>query len=153
RDFLNDPKGRKLDLSDSDYCGVYFYPTIAALRADKKTFTDLPSDIEDYPEASPEKPPAPKRGSTSGNLDTTSSGEKDPEYKTIAVIEIHDKVKQEIVYITDHKEQEIGRVPWPVKFKIGGRTLFPITLMAFHSVPDQFWPKPEVDLIAPQLEN
>jgi hypothetical protein len=153
KDFLVDPKARKLDLSDADYCAVAFYPTITAIKADKKTFQSVPSDIEDYPESSPEKPPTPQYGSTRGNLDTTSQGETDPEYKTICVWEIHDKVKQEIIYVTDHKTKEIGRIDWPVKYKVGGRTLFPITLMAFHSVPDVFWPKPEIDLIAPQLEN
>lgn len=154
KDFLVDPKCRKLDLSDADYCAVAFYPTIAALKADKK-FT-LPPEIEDYPEASAEKPPSPRtrgQGTGGGSVDIIPGGEKDPEYKTICVWEIHDKIKKEIVYLTDHKMEEIGTIPWPVQYKIGGRDLFPITLMAFHQVPDQFWPKPEIDLIAPQLMN
>jgi len=151
KDILFDPKGRLLDLSDHRWVAVAFYPTVSDLKADKKTFPNLPSDIEDYPEASPEKPPAGQRDSRGSNLSTQPGGEKDPEYKTICIWEIHDRIKQEIVYVTDHKEKEVGTIPWPVKFKIGGRTLYPITLMAFHQMPDKFWPKAEIDLIANQL--
>lgn len=154
KDFLVDPKCRKLDLSDADYIAVAFYPTIAALKADKKF--KLPPEIDNYPEASAEKPPSPRNRGTGTSGSTTQSipgGETDPEYKTICVWEIHDKIKKELVYLTDHKMEEIGTAEWPVEFKIGGRQLFAATLMAFHQVPDQFWPKPEIDLIAPQLMN
>ena len=153
KDFLVDPKCRKLDLSDADYIAIATYPTIASIKADKESYQHVPSDIEDYPEASPEKPPV-RQGENRPAPDATSGGgEKDPEYKTICIWEVHDKVHQEIIYVSDHKMQEMGRKDWPVKYKIGNRQLFAVTLMAFHKVPDQFWPKPEISLIAPQLEN
>ena len=86
----------------------------------------------------------------SGERSSFKEGDKDPAYKTICVWECHDKVKQEIVDVTDHKMQEIGRMDWPVKFKVGARSLFPVTLMAFHPMAHG-WPKPELDLIAAQL--
>src|SRR5262249_39597197 len=91
KDFLIDPKCRKLDLSDADYCAVAFYPTIAALKEGKNqgTYPDLPSDVDEYPEASAEKAPSgPFQAKTARLSSSSTGGEKDPDYKTICIWEI-----------------------------------------------------------------
>lgn len=149
RDVLFDPQSMLLDLSTSRYIATAWYPTIAALQADKEF--NLPDNIEEYPEASPltrdEK--RSDKASFSGNPDSYT--EKDPEYKTICVWEFWDKVEQEKHYVLDYGGRVIGDEEWPCRFRFRNRELFPVTLMAMHPQATTFYPKPELDLIAPQL--
>lgn len=158
-DVLLDPQGKKLDLSDSRYLAVAWYPTVQELLDDPE-MTDVPDDIMNYPEAAEYT-----RGSDS-NADAHASqrvgaslvrgggaGETDPAFKTICVWEIFDKVKLRKLYMTDAKHKMIGKGKWPCNLKFGPRTLFPLTLLYQHPIPGQLYPMPEATLIAPQLRE
>ena len=154
RDILFDPAGRLLDLSDHRYIAIAFYPTIAALKADGRFKLPPDEDIAEWPEVhegSRENPSVVAReyGASGGY----SGPEKDPDYKTICVWEIHDKVAHKIVYMTDFQSKLLAEEEWPAKLKIKARDLFPVTMMAFHQRSDRFYPIPEMDLIAPQLKE
>jgi hypothetical protein len=150
RDFLI-PKGcRLLDLSDVPYLAVAFYPTVAELKDDAKF--DLPEDIENFPEA--EQSDAGKTYREVAKMGIPYKDkmkETDPDFKRIGLWEIHDRVNQKLIYMTHHQDKVVAEIDWPVKFKIEGRSLYPITVMAMNQSPDQWYPKPEIDLIAPQL--
>ena len=122
--------------------------------------TDLPDDIESFPESNeyirstaPPDGPAERQAATLTHSQGTGSGEKDPAYKTICVWEIYDKIGKEAIYLTDARHLIIGRHDWPVNLRFGCRDLFPVTLLYQHPVPGRFYPRPEAELIAPQLRE
>lgn len=161
RDLLFDPHGMQHDLSDHRYLAIATYPTVAALKNDPRY--SLPKGLESWdrlPEAaeamrgqgvnvgwgklsSPDQPFVPVPG---------LSEERDPEYRTVCVWEIHDRVGRKIVYLTSAGDQ-IGEIPWPVELELRGRDFFPITIMAMHPHPGRFYPIPTIELIAAQLEE
>ena len=155
-DILFDRAARRLDLSDCKYLFTAWYPTIEQLRNDPN-ITDLPEDTSDWPESTE------FTRSTAGPADTTSSdrlspgqsggSEKDPAFKTVCVWEVYDKVNHELIYLSDFGHMIIGRAPWPVDLRFGCRDLFPQTLLYSHPVPGRFYPRPEAELIAPQLRE
>ena len=51
----------------------------------------------------------------------------------------------------DHSRNIIGESRWPVNLKIGHKSLYPVTVMAMHQQLHTWYPKAEIDLIAPQL--
>lgn len=151
-DMLFDPQGKLLDLSDHRYAATCFYPTIASLK-DDPTYTSLPENIEEFPEASEltrmrKGQPAPRTKPGQGPY---RSEETDPEYKTIAVWEIWDKATRKVYYVTDSGYVLIGEQDWFPWIQIGARVMFPFTIFAFDTHPDGFYPKPLVDMIARQL--
>lgn len=157
KDILFDRNARRLDLSDSKYLFVAWYPTIDELRNDPDV-TDLPDDIEKYPEASeltrqvaPTEGPAQRQAATLVRGGAT--GEKDSAFKTICVWEIFDKVNKKKLYMTDFGHRIIGEGKWPVDLKFGCRDMFPVTLLFQHPVPGRFYPMPECSLIASQLRE
>lgn len=152
-DILVDPQGKLLDLSDHRYIACAFYPTIASLKEDP-TFTDLPENIEEFPESSEsirkKQGPGPVPKTMPGQSKYKAS-ESDPEYKTICVWEIWDKASKTIYYVTDNQYHLIGQMPWKPWLQIGSRVLFPATFLWFHQTTTGFYPKPVIDMIAPQL--
>lgn len=150
KDIMFDPQGTALDLSDHRYIACAWYPTIGQLRADEALNKDLPDELDTFPEASTYDRSG-KKGSTSKGSMMQGEDEKDPEFRTICVWEIFDKVNHEIIYMTDFKHKIIGTINWTYDLKIGGRDLFPVTLMAFYPSTTGFYPKPIVDVIAGQL--
>lgn len=166
KDILFDPHGLLTDLSDHRYIAFAFYPTISALRQDPLFADNIPSDINSYCEASVQTRSTKgasqneSKGFNSGGASMYAGEEKDPDYKTICVWEIHDKVKGEIIYLTDDHHAELGRMTpdaeserQPLRLQIGYRKLFPVTLMAFNPSVTGFYPVPEIDLIANQLNR
>ena len=158
-DILFDPNSTRLDLSDSKYLFIAWYPTIAELRADPD-ITDLPDNIESFPESSehtrmmvPPEGPAERQAATLVNTQGQGTGEKDPAFKQICVWEIYDKINHEVLYLTDAQHKLIGEGDWPVNLKFGCRDLFPVTILYQHPVPGRFYPRPEAELIAPQLRE
>lgn len=157
RDILFDKTARRLDLSDCKYIFTAWYPTIEELRNDPD-ITDLPDNIESFPEASEYSrqtavPEGPAERQAASLVHGPGTGEKDPSYKTICVWEVYDKVNHEVLYLTDSKHYIIGRREWPVNLRFGCRDLYPITLLYQHPVPGRFYPRPEAELIAPQLRE
>ena len=158
KDILFDRNARKLDLSDSNYLFVAWYPTVNQLRDDPE-ITDFPEDIIDQaPECSenirsvaPAEGPVERQAATAARGGTT--GEKDPAFKTVLVWEIFDKVNKKKLYMLDFKHRIIGEGKWPVDLKYGCRDMFPVTIMFQHPVPGRFYPMPEGTLIAPQLRE
>ena len=138
KDILFDPSGILLDLSDHRYIAVAWYPTIQQLKDDPEM--DLPDNIDEAPEVTEaNRTEKGKSGSDERmGLNPHSAGEKDPEYKTTLVWEIWDKIGNEVVYYLEFGSKIIKRMPWPAKFKIGHRELFPVTLMYFHPVVTGF---------------
>ena len=157
RDILFDKTARRLDLSDCKYIFTAWYPTIEELRKDPD-ITDLPDNIEAFPEASEYSraqavPEGPAERQAASLVHGPGTGEKDPAYKTICVWEVYDKINHEVLYLTDAKHYIIGRREWPVNLRFGCRDLYPITLLYQHPVPGRFYPRPEAELIAPQLRE
>lgn len=157
-DILFDPQSKKLDLSDCRYLFVAWYPTIDELRNDPR-MTDLPKKLEEFPESSeatrghsPGASMALERQAAS-LIQGQPQGETDPSYKTICVWECYDKVNHKILYITDNKGYIIGEGEWPTNLRFGPADLYPITLLYAHPVPGRFYPRPEAELIAPQLRE
>ena len=156
RDILFDPASRRLDLSDCKYLFVAWYPTIDQLREDPN-ITDLPEGLDEFPECTEDSRLSgggtPGRESSTNYSDGRHNGEKDPAYKTICVWEVYDKVNHEVLYLTDYKHLIIGRCDWPVNLRFGCRDLYPVTLLYQHPIPGRFYPRPEAELIAPQLRE
>lgn len=150
KDVLFDPKGTRLDLSDHGWVALAFYPTVADLEADPGF--KLPEKTEGLQEASQTTRGDRTEGSRGGAWPIKSI-ETDPSFKTICVWEIWDKPKQKIIYMTDSGNHVIGTKPWPCKFQMGPRALFPVTIMAMHPNPKGFYPKAEVSLVRRQLER
>ena len=157
RDILFDKTARRLDLSDCKYIFTAWYPTIEELRSDPD-ITDLPDNIEAFPESSEYSraqavPEGPAERQAASLVHGPGTGEKDPKYKQICVWEVYDKIAHEVLYLTDNKHYIIGRRDWPVNLRFGCRDLYPITLLYQHPVPGRFYPRPEAELIAPQLRE
>jgi len=151
KDFYVDPQATRLDLADARYIAIATYPTISDLKSDP-IYSSVPSDIEDYPEASETSRPTNREGAKAGDTRQEHGKEKDPDYKTICVWECHDNISGKITYVTDEKRKEIGQIDQKVKYRIGGRKLYPVTVMAFHPAAKGWYPKAEIDLIAGQLD-
>jgi hypothetical protein len=157
KDVLFSQRARRHDLSDSDYLFVAWYPTIEELENDEDV-TDLPENIEKFPEATeftrtiqPPEGSAERQAATA--VGSGGTAEKDPAFKTICVWEVYDKVGHEVLLLTDYQHYIIGRREWPVNLRFGARELFPYTPLLQHPIPGRFYPKAEVDLIAPQLRE
>lgn len=158
KDILFDPQGLKIDLSDHRYVAMAWYPTVGSLLDDKDFAKNLPDEtaLKRFPECSQSLRIAQMNHTEySGGQSMYSGGEeeKDLDYKTICVWEIHDKVAGEVLYVTDYQELEIGRVESPLRLKIGCRKLFPVTLMALNLTTDGFYPVPELSLVSDQLDT
>lgn len=156
-DFFPDPNGRLHDLSDHRYCGIRFFPTIGWLREEAKrqgtkgvTWT-LPEKLDETPEQTPGTGGDNRMEVTQSTLGTGTFQESDPEYRQVAVLEIHDKVKHELVYIMEKNLFEMARVPWGARYQIEGKEVFPITLVVFNKKSTGFYPTPELSLVRPQL--
>jgi hypothetical protein len=153
-DILFDPSARRLDLSDSRYLFTAWYPTIDQLRNDPN-ITDLPDDLSEWPECNEfTRSHISSSGLSEGRSPGQStSTEKDPAFKTVCIWEVYDKVNHELIYLSDFEHYIIGRADWPVDLRYGCRDLFPQTLLYSHPVPGRFYPRPEAELIAPQLRE
>ena len=161
-DILFDRTSRRLDLSDCKYIFVAWYPTIEQLRNDPN-ITDLPEDMDNWPECtefSRSSMPADAGGAGERQSPGQTAGEKDEAYKTVCVWEVYDKVNHELLYLSDFKHHIIGKhldgnekPDWPVNLRFGCRDMFPVTLLYSHPVPGRFYPRPEAELIAPQLRE
>lgn len=159
-DILFARSSRRLDLSDCPYLFTAWYPTIKDLTDDPKTFTDLPEGIEEYPECTeyiranaPQDGTGQHQGSSYNAGSGGGGGEKDPAFRQICVWEVYDKTNHDLFYMTDFGNHVIGHVSWPVSLRFGARDLFPHTLLYSHPVPGRFYPRPEAELIAPQLRE
>lgn len=158
-DILFDKGSRRLDLSDCKYIFTAWYPTIDQLKNDPN-ITDLPEDVDEWPECNeytranfPQDGGVSERQS-SGQGAGQAGSEKDPSFRTVCVWEVYDKVNHEVLYLTDYfKHYIIGRAPWPANLRFGCRDMFPQTLLYSHPVPGRFYPRPEAELIAPQLRE
>jgi hypothetical protein len=155
-DILFDKGARRLDLSDSKYLFTAWYPTIEQLR-DDPNITDLPSDMSDWPECTeftraqgPQEGSYQHGGTSPGQ---TQGAEKDPAFRQVCIWEVYDKVNHELLYLSDFQHHIIGKADWPVNLRFGCRDLFPVTLLYSHPVPGRFYPRPEAELIAPQLRE
>lgn len=154
KDILFDPQTTKLDLSDAKYIAMAWYPTIAELR-EIKDFKLPGNDIMDgLPECSEQ---TRSMGQNKIGSKTKEAGfgddytEKDPEYKQVCVWEIWDNVGDTVNYILDATGDQIGTTEQSFLLRIRNRKLYPVTLMTMQPMPHGFYPKPEIDLIAPQL--
>lgn len=153
-DILFDPSARRLDLSDCKYLFTAWYPTVQQLKDDPNV-TNLPKDVDDWPECNEyTRSHAKGEGTSERMAGGQNEGEKDPAFKTVCVWEGYDKVNHELLYLSDTPVSKIiGRAPWPVNLRYGCRDLFPHTLLYSHPVPGRFYPRPEAELIAPQLRE
>lgn len=148
KDVLFDPRGIKLDLSDHNWIALAFYPTIRELQDDPAF--KLPEDVENLPEAN--QATRIEKGSVGSSFRAgLKTEEKDPAFKTVCVWEIWDKPNQKVIYMTDAGHHVLGSRDWPVRLRMGGRSLFPTTIMAMHPNPKGFYPKSEVSLVKRQL--
>ena len=154
KDLLLDWQGTRIDLSDSRFLAAAWYPTVGDLNKKRDDFPDLPSveDLMKLPTAYPtDRKEYNKGGQQKTDTQSQQREEQDPDFKTVCVWEVHDRINKKIYYVLDDTFQEIGSIDWPATFTYGQRDMFPVTLMAFHPVTSGIYPKPEVDLIAPQL--
>ena len=147
-DILFDPQGTLLDLSDHRYLAIAYYPTVADVKNDEIFSENLPDDIEEFPEVSTYTRREKRQSVAKGK---TNADETDPDFRQICVWEIHDKINNEVIYMTDHKHHELGRIKPPYQLKIRNRKFFPVTIMAFFPSQSGFYPTPVIDLIASQL--
>lgn len=145
KDIFFDPAGTQLDLSDHKYIAIRFYPTISEVKADEMFGKDLPEKIDEFPESSTFNK---AESSTGGKTER----EKDPDFRTICMWEVHDKVNKKIIYFPDADKNHTWEMPWPFELNIGGLDFFPVTLMYFFPSPTGFYPVPLIDVIATQLE-
>jgi hypothetical protein len=153
-DILFDPASRRLDLSDCKYLFTAWYPTVQQLK-DDPNITDLPDNVDSWPECNEYTRSQAKNEGTSERMSVgQQEGEKDPAFKTVCVWEAYDKVNLQLLYLSDTLETcVIGKAPWPANLRYGCRNLFPHTLLYSHPVPGRFYPRPEAELIAPQLRE
>lgn len=156
-DILFDPHGRNWDLSDHRFLAIRFYPSIKWLREEKQRREakgekwTLPEKLDETPESLPEQKGANRLEQTQQQMGFGLHQESDPEYRRVAVLEIHDKVSKKILYVLEHQLFFLGENDWPVKFCIAGKDYFPVTLIAFNRRSTGFYPIPELSLVRPQL--
>lgn len=152
-DILFDPSGRLFDLSDQRWIAVRFYPTIQWLReqAKKTPGWRLPTNLDESPEAVPETKGDNRLEKTTSSLGSGTHQETEPEFRQVAVLEIHDKTRHKILYVLEHSSFFMYEKDWPFRLQIEGKTYFPITLVAFNKRTTGFYPVPELTLVRPQL--
>lgn len=157
-DILFDPNGREYDLSDHRFIGIRFYPTITWLREEaerqkkKGVAWRLPDTLDETPESVPEtKLGQNNMEKTQSSMGFGTSQETEPEYRQVAVIEIHDKIRRKIIYVLEATQFQMAEMPWPVQFNFEGRELYPVTLVYLNEPTTGFYPIPELRLIRPQL--
>lgn len=151
KDFLVDPKSLRIDLSDARYCATRFYPTVQELRDD--TSFKLPEKIDQFPECYVGSDMEEHRDNTKSMGQSASQSETDPEYRTIAVWEVHDNVNQQLVYVTDFQHHILKEEDVSYDLQFGSRRLYPLTVLGMHTQPRTWYPRAEVDLVAAQLEE
>lgn len=154
KDVLFDPQGIRLDMADHRYAATFFYPTLSwVMETAKQRGWKLPLSIEDWPECGQATRESGGARTSQRSAESYAADEKDPAYRTVAVLEIYDKADREpqLRYALAEDFFYLGEAPWPADLRLGGRVFFPITTMAFTRATRGFYPKPELDLIAPQL--
>ena len=146
QDIFFDPTGTKLDLSDHKCLFIRFFPTIGELKEDPFFNKSLPENLENFPEAS-----IYNRDAATTTSKVPGQRESDPDFRTIAMWEVHDKVNKKIIYFPDAEKDHTWEMDWPYELNLGGKLMFPVTLMHFFASSEGFYPIPLINVIANQL--
>ena len=153
KDFIKDPDGIELDLSDSKWAAVAYYPTITELQTNKEKYPWLPKDINSSKASSPSDQ---KNDETQNNIDRYGEDD-DPDFKQIKCWEIwvqkYGDTPPTVYYFADDKKRILGKAEWPVTFDRSGRKLYPMTPIAIFRQGKSWYPIPVLTLIAPQIRN
>ncbi len=153
KDFIKDPDGIELDLSDSKWAAVAYYPTITELKDNTKKYPWLPKDINSSKSS---RPADQKNDETQNNIDRYGEDD-DPDFKQIKCWEIWCQrvgdTDPTVYYFADDKKRVLGKAEWPVTFDRSGRKLYPMTPIAMFRQGKSWYPIPVLTLIAPQIRN
>lgn len=150
---LFDPKASKIDLSDCMWLALEFYPTIKELR-ESEEFTISEETLAKLPRltSSPQTSQQPGQDQKWKNK-ADDSGNEDAEFDQVRVYEIWDRVNQERLYMPAGFDEIISRGDWPVELRLNGVLQYPLATVWFNENAEDFWPIPELSLIAPQIEQ
>lgn len=150
---LFDAKASKIDLSDCMWLAIEYYPTIKELREDP-LYNVSEELLKKLPRltASPQQSQQPGMDNKWKNR-VENSGAEDDEFDQVRVYEVWDRVNEEKVYLPAGYDEIIGREDWPVKLRLNGVLQYPLATVWFNENADDFWPHPELSMIAPQVEQ
>lgn len=165
QDVLFDPDGFDIDLSDHRYIFLAYYRTVLELREAKEedgspTYKNLG---EKGGRPSIEKLPTANEATRSGNsdtmggmvtsVDTTKVVDDNPAYHQLRIWRMYDRVYEKVYDLLDADQRCVREADWPMKVRVQGLLHFPVTLLAMNTETDDFYPTPEMELIAPQMVN
>jgi hypothetical protein len=147
---LFDPTAVYPDLRDSKWIALEFYPTIKEIKDDP-----LFKDIDDTLLGSLQKL---KKSPTMDEYVATPRSryldqEESDEFAQVRIYEIWDRVNLQKIYMPAKSSRIIGQEAWPVELRYNGQVQFPMTMLYFNENPDEFYPIPELSLIAPQIKQ
>lgn len=153
--FVTDPRGVRVDQQDALWAAIEVYPTVKQLRDDpdftlnKETLEAL-QDLAGPPQAGP-YPQSKNKWTTEAQY--VAADEDEDEFKVVRVMEIYDRQNKRVIYQPTGSKAIIGEKEWPVEPYFAGQLLFPWTTLYFNENPDEFWPIPEMSMIADEIEQ
>lgn len=157
--FVNDPKSVMPDQYDAGWAAIETYPTVRQLKEDpdfninKQVLESLrmlngPPQAAAYPQAQNNWNNTP-----SGANDFVGTSDDDEEFQVGRVMEIYDRQNKSIIYQPTGSDAIIGEKDWPIEPWYNNQLLFPWTVLYFNENPDEFWPIPEMSMIADEIEQ
>jgi hypothetical protein len=154
--FGNDTKSVMPSQEDALWSFIEFYPTIKDLKDDPDygSLTQQAIDGMQRLNGPPQSEAAQKsRGSWSNQAPNGGEDSEVDEFATVRIQEVWDKVSKRILYIPTGTDFVIGEKDWPVSPMYNGKLLFPWTVLYFNENPDEFWPIPEMSMIADEIDQ
>lgn len=157
--FVNDPKAVMPDQYDAGWAAIETYPTVKSLKEDEdlnvnKTVLSSLRLLTGPPQASAYPQSRNTWNSTpNGANDFVAPQDDDDEFQVARIMEIYDRQNKSILYQPTGSSTIIGERDWPVEPWYNNQLLFPWTVLYFNENPDEFWPIPEMSMIADEIEQ
>lgn len=150
---LFDPQAVDPNLTDHRWVAREFYPTITQLKNDpaykisREALEKLPR-LHGAPFASSRIKPTDPAGE--------GDEEQDDDFAQVRMQEVYDRENERLIYLASDEDGGAlvtGEADWPVEPRFCGTLLFPFNVMYFNENSDDFWPIPEMTMIADEIEQ
>lgn len=151
---IPDPKGVMPDMSDSLWASIETYPTIKQLKEDpdfkvNKEILDAIQKLSGPPQGMSMR----ENRAAANGWSNQGAPDEDDEFAVGRVQEVYDKANKSVLYIPTGTDYVIGEKDWTVEPYFNKNLLYPWTVMYFNVNPDEFWPIPEMSMIADEIEQ
>jgi hypothetical protein len=153
--FIPDPKGVTPDMVDHKWAAIEIYPSVADLKSDKdfKFNMDVMNNFQ-LLKGAPQSQNYPQANKwTNSPANFAGDSDEPDEFKIARVQEIWDKQNKRLLYQPTGSDAIIGEKDWPVEPYFKGDLLFPWVVLYFNESPDEFWPVPELTMIAEEINQ